>query len=257
MALSSSRPTLLVSGVAERRSDNERETGLTRRLIDSVIRSASRRWNVIVSWGETDGVEISTWKFEKADALLIMGGPDVTPSLYGGPDSYLHEEKHYRLADDSQIALVREAVERGLPMLGICRGMQILNVAQGGTLTQDISEREGHAVPDLLKDYSFARHPASVSAESNLAEALDGRTGRELGLRTLVHSAHHQAVDAVGEDLRVVAWADDGTPEAVEHTNLPVFGVQWHPEDPDADPEGLSLLLARLRQETRTKTPVT
>ena len=243
------RPTLLVSGVAARRSDNQRETGLTRRLIDNVIRSASGNWNVQVSWGEDDGSELAVKKLEGADALVIMGGPDVTPALYNGSDTYPHAEAHYRRSDDAQIALVHTAVERGIPTLGICRGMQILNVAQGGTLIQDISEYDGHAVPSLLTDYRFARHAVSVAADSDLADALGGTSGKESGLRILVHSAHHQAVRQAGDHLRIIAWADDGTIEAIEHIDSPVLGVQWHPEDPDADPEGLGLLLERMQQQ--------
>ena len=81
-----------------------------------------------------------------------------------------------------------------------------------------------------MQDYRFARHPVSVSAASKLAEALGGASGLENGVRTLVHSAHHQAVQELGDDLRVVAYADDGTVEAIEHLSAPVIGVQWHPE---------------------------
>jgi putative glutamine amidotransferase len=165
--------------------------------------------------------------FERLDGLFLPGGEDIDPANYGA-------ERHDLLGatdkerDRTELLLTRWAVERGMPVLGVCRGAQMINVACGGSLYQDIlSDR-----PDLTKhDYfppSFERyrisHPIDIEADSRLAHAL--------GQIHEVNSMHHQGLDRIGYGLRVVARADDGLPEAVEAPALPyVVGVQWHPEE--------------------------
>lgn len=165
--------------------------------------------------------------FERLDGLFLPGGEDIDPANYGA-------ERHDLLGatdkerDRTELLLTRWAVERGMPVLGVCRGAQMINVACGGSLYQDIlSDR-----PDLAKhDYfppSFERyrisHPIDIEADSRLAHAL--------GQIHEVNSMHHQGLDRIGYGLRVVARADDGLPEAVEAPALPyVVGVQWHPEE--------------------------
>ena len=165
--------------------------------------------------------------FERLDGLFLPGGEDIDPANYGA-------ERHDLLGatdkerDRTELLLTRWAVERGMPVLGVCRGVQMINVACGGTLTQDLhSER-----PELVKhDYfppSFERfrisHPIDIEADSRLAHAM--------GQVHEVNSMHHQGIDRVGYGLRVVARADDGLPEALEAPALPyVVGVQWHPEE--------------------------
>ncbi len=251
------RPTLLVSGVAVQRSADLRETVLTELLMERVFEMAGDDWNVVVSWGEVDGAEGTLKKLAQADAVVVMGGPDVSPEFYGGTRNYANETPHFPRTDEAQIALAQEAVERQIPLLGICRGMQILNVALGGTLVQDISERPGHANPDLMADFRFDRHHVNVRTDSHLGGILSPLAvvgaGDTVGFRTEVHSAHHQAVDVVGLGLAVSATASDGTVEAVEHLSAPAVGVQWHPEDPDADPRGLQFLLGCMRQHCVTE----
>lgn len=165
--------------------------------------------------------------FERLDGLFLPGGEDIDPANYGA-------ERHDLLGatdkerDRTELLLTRWAVEKGMPVLGVCRGAQMINVACGGSLHQDIlSER-----PDLAKhDYfppSFERfrisHRIDIEADSRLANAL--------GQVHEVNSMHHQGIDRIGFGLRVVARADDGLPEAVEAPALPyVVGVQWHPEE--------------------------
>ncbi len=177
-----------------------------------------------------------------------MGGPGVDPRFYGGAPTYLHQEKHFPESDRVQIALARHAIDHHIPTLAICRGLQILNVALGGTLIQDMSELPGHRSENLLQDFSFDRHEVQIKPGSKLAELLAplGAKSSPLATRITVHSAHHQAIDKLGRDLAVTALADDGTIEAIEHTYSPVVGVQWHPEDPDADPRELQSLMARM-----------
>lgn len=165
--------------------------------------------------------------FERLDGLFLPGGEDIDPANYGA-------ERHDLLGatdkerDRTELLLTRWAVEKGMPVLGVCRGVQMINVACGGSLYQDIlSER-----PDLAKhDYfppSFERfrisHPIDIEADSLLAHAM--------GQVHEVNSMHHQGIDRIGYGLRVVARADDGLPEALEAPALPyVVGVQWHPEE--------------------------
>lgn len=230
------------------RSDNQREQQLTKRLLSGIKAAAGDCWNVELSWGETDRRAGAISRLSSADALVIMGGPDVSPEFYGGEKKYKNATSHYPWTDEAQLALIHTAIDRHIPTLGICRGMQLLNVAQGGTLVQDMSQLGGHASHDLLTDFVFDRHTVNIAADSALAGVLAPNSTPEGGLRTLVHSAHHQAVDQLGDSLVITARADDGTVEAVEHRSAPAIGVQWHPEDPDADPRGLAAIFARMHQ---------
>ncbi|GAA2859764.1 gamma-glutamyl-gamma-aminobutyrate hydrolase [Streptosporangium fragile] len=158
----------------------------------------------------------------RLDGLILAGGGDVAPGRYG-------QEPHERTGhvrpfrDDAELGLVRAALERGVPFLGVCRGMQILNVALGGSLHQHLPDVVGH--PDHAPAPGrFGRMPVRPVAGS--------RTGKILGAETLdVAHYHHQAVDRLGAGLTVTAHAEDGTAEAVELDDHPfALAVQWHPE---------------------------
>jgi putative glutamine amidotransferase len=166
--------------------------------------------------------------FDVVDGLILSGGGDVNPSLYGGAshDSIYHVSPH---RDEFEIRLVELALERDFPMLCICRGLQVLNVALGGDL---------HAhLPDVFRGIEHrdpernpTRHSASVEGTSRLAEIL-GTTS------LTVMSRHHQGANRVGRDLRAVAWAEDGAIEGLEHTRHRFcVAVQWHPEMSLDDP---------------------
>lgn len=151
----------------------------------------------------------------RLDGLVVAGGPDVEPVHYGAaPDPRTGPPDRAR--DAWELALIAAALERGVPLLGICRGMQVLNVALGGTLVQHI---EGHAgVPG-----AFGRHPVKPVPGTRYAEAVPEQTD--------VPAYHHQAVDRLGRNLVPSAHAEDGTIEAVELATGPwTLGVQWHPE---------------------------
>lgn len=246
------KPTLLVSAVAFDRGEGPQAIALTERLLGQILKEAEPDWDVVMSWAEEDGVDGALQKLDDADAVIIMGGPDIDPVFYGGPTDYPGKENHFPKSDEAQIGLIRSAIKQEKPLLGICRGLQLLNVAQGGTLIQDLGDVPGHDPKDLLSDFKFCQHMVTVDSDSQLAGVLSvcsagAPSGHDGGLRLLVHSAHHQAVDQLGEDLVVVARADDGTIEALEHVSAPVAAVQWHPEDPDAQPDNLRCLLRRLR----------
>ncbi|MDQ0743659.1 putative glutamine amidotransferase [Clavibacter sp. B3I6] len=196
-------------------------------------------WQVENLAAEDVGVDALLARTRDADAVVIMGGEDVAPRFYGGPAEYEGRSTHREVADAGQIALVRRAVAEGTPLLGICRGAQIVNVALGGTLQQHI-EGVGEHRNDAVEITAVMRdHDVRVAPGSRLAGVL-GSTALS------VRSAHHQAVDRPGAGLRVVAVAPDGVPEAVEHETAPVIGVQWHPEDAGAARDQLPALLGAL-----------
>lgn len=164
---------------------------------------------------------------DRLDGLVLAGGADVDPRRYGAPPHPAtgtpREDR-----DAFEIALVHAALERGMPLLGICRGAQILNVTLGGTLHQHL--------PELLGSTRYQPGPAVFGREPVRVEP-GTRLARLLGSRAEVPVYHHQAIDRLAEGLRVCARSDDGVVEAVE---LPgeafVLAVQWHPEEDPADP---------------------
>ncbi|PPG90593.1 hypothetical protein C5C00_04465 [Rathayibacter rathayi] len=174
-----------------------------------------------------------------ADALVLAGGEDIAPEWYGAERGYPAEGPHAERADAAQIAVVHRALARRTPLLGICRGLQIVNVALGGTLVQDLGPEAEHVNAAAPAHQRMHRHEVAIAADSVLARLFRAEA-------LAVQSAHHQAVDVLAPGLRVVARADDGVVEAVEHGCAPVLGVQWHPEDPEAPPGQLAILLEGL-----------
>ena len=164
---------------------------------------------------------------DRLDGLLVPGSPsNVHPSFYGEPRD-LTPDKHDLARDATTLPLIRAAIERGLPVLAICRGIQELNVALGGTLLQNIHDIPGHmdhrgGGPPLEKAYG----PKHLVTASGLLARIVGTT------EILVNSLHGQAIDRPADGLVVEARAPDGTIEAVSAPSAPgfVLGLQWHPE---------------------------
>jgi putative glutamine amidotransferase len=164
---------------------------------------------------------------ERIDGLVLTGGADVGPALYGAtPHHKLGVVSEAR--DAWEIALVHAARRENLPLLAICRGAQILNVALGGTLIQDLpSQQPSEINHDPDEPRNTRTHSVELPTETRLARAV-GLTRFE------VNSVHHQAIERVADELRIVAVAPDGVIEAVETAaDSPwwCIGVQWHPED--------------------------
>ena len=179
-----------------------------------------------------------------ADAVVVMGGEDVAPEFYDGAPRYEGQGPHHPEADARSIRMIRRAVETHTPLLGICRGQQLVNVALGGSLVQHLPGALDHEPPRDAT--AFIRHPVELAPDSVL--------GRRFGDEVIaVDSAHHQAIDRLGAGLRVTALAPDGTVEAVEHDTAPVVCVQWHPEYAQADPRQLEALLDELRRRVRPR----
>jgi len=158
------------------------------------------------------------------DALILPGGGDVDPAHYGG----VRHDANYGISserDGFELALARAALaRRDLPILCVCRGMQLLNVALGGDLVSHIPDRYGDKIAHRHPELKPVVHPVRIDPKS--------RIGSILGVTELtVQSVHHQAVGRLGTGLRAVAWSDDGVIEAVESDNHRLLmAVQWHPE---------------------------
>lgn len=172
------------------------------------------------------------------DGVVIAGGSDVDPSAYGAtahPKTVANAPDR----DSWEFALAEAALKMNVPLLGICRGMQVVNVACGGTLHQHVPDLVGHEKHSGPRD-GFGTHKVRVTAGVRVISILpDGGTFFD------VPTHHHQAVDMVGAGLTAVAWADDGIVEAIESTTPGEFlvGVQWHPEQGD-DPRLFAALIA-------------
>ena len=189
---------------------------------------------------------------DRVDGLVLSGGEDVDPRHYGATRHPATEEPHAE-RDAWELALVDAARERRMPVLAICRGMQLLNVALGGTLVQDIpSERRSTLLHAMSTERTQRVHEISSEPETRLEVAI--------GVRTLsVNSSHHQAVDRVAPALRVSARARDGIVEGIETVDRDwwVVGAQWHPEELVATPEPWDrALFAAFAAEVRRRSSV-
>ena len=164
------------------------------------------------------------------DGLLLTGGGDVDPVLYG-EDRHETVEDAEPGRDEFEIDMARRAMDADLPVLAICRGAQVLNVAAGGTLVQDIPSAVETELPhSLTEPKDHVAHDVSVTPGSRLQQALGNAVSIEHTCR--VNSRHHQSVGRVGKDLAPSATAPDGVVEAIESPDKDFcIGVQWHPEN--------------------------
>lgn len=239
------RPTVtIVDAAASRVLDPDYATYRSRQSGNLMTRLRRQGWMVRWVPAEESRRAVLRAALDDTDALVLGGGEDIDPFRYGGRPGYVRESAHLPLADGRQMTLVRLAARRRIPVLGICRGMQIINVAFGGTLIPDLGEGTIHENFGAPLANAISLHQVQILGGSRLGSALSS------GVPLVVASGHHQAVGRPGAGLRVVATAPDGVAEAIEHESLPVFGVQWHPESAAqgvAQLDALSSLLRRAR----------
>jgi putative glutamine amidotransferase len=215
------RPRIAVSAVVRHWDGGER-TGVNAAYMRALVATGALPINI----SPLIGVDLAEQALEPFDGLVLTGGEDVHPSYYHtapGPKLGTID----RLRDQFELALFHQARRRRLPVLGICRGLQLINVAMGGTLWQDLpTERPGpidHAPPIARGERV---HPVRIAAGSRAAQAL-GTT------HLSANSIHHQAIRDIAPDLVATAWSDDGLIEAVETPDAShwILAVQWHPEE--------------------------
>jgi putative glutamine amidotransferase len=206
-----------VIGITTYGRNAENRYSLPAEYVDAVRRAGAT--SVLLPPGEH---EVDEW-LEIVDGVILAGGGDIDPEHYGGAE---HETIYSVDAerDSTELAIARRIVDTGLPALGICRGVQILNVALGGTLHAHLPDVYGDGVAHRLPPRQPTTHGIRVEPESELARIL-GRVDLDS------HSWHHQALDGIAPGLRVSARAPDGVVEAVEMPEHPwLHAVQWHPE---------------------------
>jgi putative glutamine amidotransferase len=195
--------------------------------------------------------ENATSLMDDLDGLVLAGGEDCDPAVYGQRRHPSVEPMDPR-RQSNDLALARAAREHGLPTLGICLGMQVMNVAAGGTLIQDIDSAIDTRITHASEPCDRARHEVAIEPAT--------RTGRILGERELsVNSSHHQAVGEIAKGFVLTAQAPDGVIEGIEDPQHPFYlGVQWHPEDMPGETSaeklfGALIEAARKRAEERRR----
>ena len=195
------------------------------------------------------------------DGVLLAGGFDCDPSLYG-EDPHPTVEPMDTRRQTNDVTLAKAARDHGIPVLGICLGVQVMNVAAGGSLVQDIASQVETEIEHASEPEDRARHEVIVEGGTKLSNILGER-------ELTVNSSHHQAIGRIGEGLRVTAHAPDGVIEGLEDPRHPFYlGVQWHPEDMGGENSASSLFGAfvdaarryakeKKKEETETSQGVT
>jgi len=235
-----------VIGVPLMRSRNDRNApiyGLRRTYLRALHLAGAAPFTIPLEMEE----DVYRALFERLDGVFLAGGEDIDPGSYGqAPHALLGQTDAER--DRVEILLARWAVAEGKPLLGVCRGHQVLNVALNGVMLQDVQTMWPHAERHDYRDATlftrdFLSHPVAVDPNSLLS--------RIVGERVQVNSLHHQAIDRLGRGLKVVGRTPGGVIEAVEVERHPfAVGVQWHPEELVADAKMLGLFQAFARAST-------
>ncbi|MFD1212318.1 gamma-glutamyl-gamma-aminobutyrate hydrolase family protein [Arthrobacter sp. GCM10027362] len=211
-----SRPLIGVPGMWSSSIHGLRFDGVA--VAAQVLRSIDRAGGepVIMFPGSAGAAGNTAALLARFDGVVLPGGADVDPALYGAEPDEHYWPADYDGQDAFETGVLAGCLEAGIPLLAICRGLQLLNVSRGGTLIQ-------HLEPGPVR-HKDAVHPVAVAKGSLLAETLGTA-------EACVSSYHHQAVGVLGAGLQVAATAADGVVEAVEVPGAPLLAVQWHPED--------------------------
>lgn len=199
------------------------ESPISTGIGNAYIEAVKKAGGIPVIIPKTDDPTITARYIDKLDGLLLAGGEDIHPFFYGAdPDPKLGEVCIDR--DFAELALIHLALRKGLPIMGICRGMQLMNVALGGTLLQDIPSAGYTVQHNQNMNKSIPVHEIHIEAGSRMAEVTGASTMQ-------VNSTHHQCVKDVAPGLKVVAYSNDKVPEALEgFPKYNVITVQFHPE---------------------------
>ena len=193
------------------------------------VKACNNFGNTAVIFGpHENSVNINVSKF---DAIVISGGGDINPNTYGEEKSV----KTIRISDDrdrTELSMLKSAEENNVKTLAICRGHQLLNIYKGGTLYQDLND-SGFKDINHEKPFSYARshiHDVNIETDTKLYEIINEKNIK-------VNSIHHQAINNLGNDLKITAKSPDGVVEGIELTNnWDAIGIQWHPENMLDDP---------------------
>ncbi|GAB7006435.1 gamma-glutamyl-gamma-aminobutyrate hydrolase family protein [Nocardioides sp. AN3] len=212
----------LIQGADERYGDRCVDTSMS----DFATRIAEAGGVPVHLSYDTDPGAVCAW----LSGVVVTGGQDVHPACWGGDPSVVRDvdprtdpRVHDRERDEYEVAVVRAALDRRIPVLGVCRGLQVLNVALGGTLVADLSPGPVHHLSEeTAPTDGTVDHLVSFEAGSIAADLFGGDV--------VTNSWHHQAVDRSGAGVVVTGRTEDGVVEAIELPGRPVLGVQWHPE---------------------------
>ena len=208
--------------------------------VDAVIRAGGIP--LIIPFSTDEEVIIS--QAQLIDGLILSGGHDIDPYNYGQEPSQKIGET-FPERDTYEMILLEESKKRGIPILGICRGFQLINVAAGGTLYQDLSLIPGNILKhNQVSNPTLKTHKIEIKENSFISSIF--------GKETMVNSFHHQAVDKVADDFIVVARASDGVVEAIEHKTYKfLVAVQWHPEMLAVNCEKARVLFSKFVEEAK------
>jgi len=195
---------------------------LFRKYMKSKYVRSLRRAGAQVRWIDLEDMDKAVHELLACDGLLLPGGADVAPRLYGQEPTEKCGKPN-TLRDTGEMKMLAAFLPTGKPILGICRGVQLMNVFFGGTLHQDIKDAQKYNHSDF-RNKNRGNHAVTLTAGTKLADIFGTQT-------LIVNSLHHQAADAAAPDLSVAARSEDGFIEALEHKTHPFcLGVQWHPE---------------------------
>ena len=208
-----------IIGIFPSFDDEKKQIYLNKQYLDEIIRIGGIPFVLPLSSDQKTIYDL----IKNIDGLILSGGYDIAPECYGQENTG-KSINISKITDECEGEIIRLAIEADIPILGICRGMQALNVFCGGSLIQDIPSEHGFAVTHLLPEPDVAFHNIKIEKESPLSNAVGFGTH-------IINSYHHQAVKNLAPDFSVAATSDDGIIEAIYHKNKKfVLGIQWHPE---------------------------